>query len=216
VPAVVVRLDPTTPLDGAHAAMPIADDSTFDRSTQPALEIGGVRAGMSVEALRRVLGPEAKSESQEAVKPTWQSAGYDTNAQLEFLIGFDTVLTYNQGAASTKLPFWSIFVRDGRIAVIKVTVYVPGTWPVEQAGFPPSCYLTRDPRGIEETFGRGHIVIEDATHEQTSYHYLERGITVLVKEGRISVMDIYEPLSGTRKDTIAQALGAGVGRRSSL
>jgi len=171
-----------------------------------ALTIGGVRPGMSVEQFQQVVGPEGSSEEYDSVKSTWMAAGYDTDRQIEFLVGFDKVLTYNSGVAPIVLPIWTVFVRGGVIALIKFTRYVPGTGPVQHAGFPPSCFLTRDPKGIEETFGTSYVHENDTTHNQSTYHFLERGISVLVKDGQIAVMNVYEPLRGNRVATVKQAL----------
>lgn len=167
---------------------------------------------MTIDALRQVLGPEAKSEPYDAVRATWEAAGYDTTAQIEFLVGFDTVLTYNEGNARTTHPFWSIFAQDGRVSVMKLTKYVPGTGPLSNTGFPPSCFLTRDPRGIQETFGSRFIQVESNTSGHTSFHFLERGITVLTKDRQIAVFDIYLPIVGPRRDFVAQSLEPSSGQ----
>lgn len=172
----------------------------------PALSLGGLRPGMTLEQLHRVIGPEGHSEGFDSVRSTWQAAGYDPDRQIEFLVGFDTVLTYNAGLAPIVLPIWSVFVKNGVVAMLKLTMYVPGTGPVEEVGFPPSCFLRSDPRGVEETFGTGYVYEDDRAHGQSTYHFVERGISVLVKDDVIAVMNVYEPLHGARATSVKQAL----------
>jgi hypothetical protein len=202
-PVVVVQV---TEPRAVTAPAPPTPEPAAAVAVAPVLSIGGVRPGMSVEQFRQVIGKEGRSEEYDAVKDQWVNAGYDTDRQIEFLVGFDTVLTYNAGLAPTALPIWTVFVRSGVIALIKLTMYVPGTAPVQEAGFPPSCFLTRDPKGIEETFGTGYVYDDDQAHSQVTYHFLERGISVLAKDGKIAVMNVYEPIRGARVAAVKQAL----------
>jgi len=205
-PATVVQIPSAPPSSEIllTAATSAAPEAPGPRA--PVLDLGGVHPGMTVDELRRVLGSEAKSESYDAVRASWEGAGYDTTAQIEFLVEFDKVLTYNEGNARTKLPFWSIYASNGRVSLMKVTMYVPGTGPVAEAGFPPSCFLTHDPTGIQETFGDGYVMVESQEQSHTSFHYLERGISVLSKDSQIAVFDIYLPITGPRRDVVARAL----------
>lgn len=211
-PATVVQVQSAPPAMTLAATEPAAAAPAPLLTSGAALEVGGVRPGMTLDALRSALGPEAKSEPYDAVRATWEAAGYDTTAQIEFLVGFDTVLTYNEGNAKTTYPFWSIFAKDGRVSVMKLTKYVPGTGELSETGFAPSCYLTRDPSGIQDTFGDRFIQVESTSFGHTSFHYLERGITVLSKDGQIAVFDIYLPIYGPRRDFIAQSLTAPSGK----
>lgn len=202
-PATVIRLQPVSPAvveeQAPIAAAPVA-------GTPAPLQLGGVRPGMSLADLHAALGEQASARPFDAVKSQWESSGYDTAHQIEFLVGFDAALTYNEQGARTRLPFWTILARDGRVTLMKLTMYIPGTGPVEEAGFEPSCFLNHDESGIEQTFGSSYVLVEDPARGHAIYHYLGRGISVLAKDSRIAVLNIYAPIPAERRAQIARAL----------
>jgi|GEM_PF-3729935 len=212
-PARVVRMPaPPTAVPAAAVEAP-ADDASPE--IHP-LDLAGLHPGMHVGLLRAILGEEDHVETFEDARASWSAQGYHLDSQIEFLVGFDTILSFNDASPKVDPPVWNVYVRDSIVTLLKFTRYVQGKRPVGEYGFPPSCFLDGDPSGIARTFGAGGLVIPDAEHHSESHHYLERGITIVVKENVIAVFDLYEPMSGDRLHSVTAALSRrrAPGRRS--
>lgn len=164
---------------------------------------------MALDQIRERLGTESSSQGYESAVQMWEGASHDTRRELPFLLGFDTVLFFNDGQADPNRPVWHIYLKDGKLVQAKGAIYPNVTDDHLRLGFgfPPSCFINADPRGIRETFGADDAAWTDERH-RTFHYFLRRGVAAMEEEGHIQVLDIFTPLSPQRAREVAQALSA--------
>lgn len=205
-PAEVAVIPIAAPPRAAPGALVAAEE---EAPARPAIRgMGKIRVGQPVAEVRRILGPESRSVSAESEAREWTSAGYEPNAGLVFLIGFDSMLVYDTPPPGETLPFWKIYVKQGRVVFIILSSFSDygNDVVLSRVGFPPSCFMMADEAEVERTFGKSASRVEDTPHGHTTYHYLDRGVSVIAVEGQIRVFDIYGPIEGRRRATFHKAL----------
>jgi hypothetical protein len=168
--------------------------------------MGDIYIGQKVDEVRRLLGPEDSSATADDERSAWQSSGYEPEEGLIFLIGFDHVLVYESPKTDANFPFWKIYTRDNRVVFIILTSYGFETMSLDRVGFPPSCFMLGDEKGIAATFGSRFLLVKDDEHGHETYHYLDRGISVITSEGQIRVFDIYGPVDPDDRERVRRAI----------
>ncbi|MBI5531317.1 MAG: hypothetical protein HY898_01280 [Deltaproteobacteria bacterium] len=198
------------------AVVAVAPSSLPKQTQEPAApdpEVAGVPVlfglspGMTLDQIRERLGTESSTQDYDSAARMWEAASHDTRRELPFLLGFDTVVFFNDGQADPNRPVWHIYLRDGRLVQAKGAIYPEVTDERLKLsfGFPPSCFINRDPKGIRETFGADDAVWVDGQH-RTFHYFLRRGVAAMEEADHIQVLDIFTPLSPQRAREVAQAL----------
>jgi len=176
--------------------------------------IADIYIGQPADEVRRLLGPEDDVVTPDAERTSWTSSGYDPEEGAVFLLGFDKILVYNDPKAGQTVPFWKIYTRAERVMFIILTSYGFEAMSLEKVGFPPSCYLLGNDRGITATFGNRPILVKDAEHGHDTYHYLDQGISVIASEGQTRVFDIFGALTAAERSRLDRALSAAARRKA--
>jgi hypothetical protein len=167
--------------------------------------IGPVEIGQTVAELRSRLGQELKHTSVDDEAAAFTSFHYDTKRVVAFILGFDEVLTFNDDAVRSDPPIWKIYVRDDRAVLMKITtVGFEEHLREHRIGYPPSCFLLDPPPGIFETFGQ--VFIEEKLSDHVTYHYVDRGISVMTFNDAIRVFDVYGDVGDGMRQRIKAAL----------
>jgi len=182
----------------AHEDPPAADGRVITG-------MGDIHIGQPIEEVRRLLGPETETLSEETDREGWREQNYDPDQELVFMLGFDTLLVWNELSEAVKLPFWKIYAREGRVIYMVLSAFT-AELDVTGVGFPPSCFMSREPSAIDATFGPGHIHERDEKHGYESYHYLDRGITVITVDDEIGVFHIYGAIPAATHRRFRQTL----------
>jgi hypothetical protein len=154
--------------------------------------LGPIQVGMSKEKVLAILGTPSRVVSREDEAAAFKQAEYGTDNNIIFAVGFDELIVYEKPPEGMTIPFWKIYLRDGKVATFVVTAF---SWdtppPKEKVGFAPACYLKGDAKGIAATFGKGLLTRD----RNVTHHYLARGISIVEVRGEIAVFDIYGSLS---------------------
>jgi hypothetical protein len=169
--------------------------------------MGDVRVGQPIAEVRRILGHETQVVHRDEEAQIFRDAGYDPDKSLVFLLGFDTLHVYDTPPPRATLPFWKIYARDNKVVFIVLSSFTSGDMKVERVGFPPSCFMLAGAATIARTFGQGYLRVNDAEHGHETYHYLDRGISIIVVGGQVRVFNIYGPIDNLRRARVRQALG---------
>lgn len=201
-----VSIGTARPLPAVATAPPEEAPATAPGSV---VGIGGVHVGQALEEVRRILGHETQVIHRDEEGRIFRDAGYDPDKSLVFLLGFDTLHVYDSPPPRATLPFWKIYARDNKVVFIVLSSFTSGDMEVERVGFPPSCFMLAGEATIAHTFGQGYLRVNDAEHEHETYHYLDRGISIIVVGGQVRVFNIYGPIDQLRRARVRQALGGG-------
>ncbi|EYF07191.1 Hypothetical protein CAP_0670 [Chondromyces apiculatus DSM 436] len=200
---------PGLPVDAqasAEEAQPSPSaEPTGGRQKRIIQALGEIHVGQSVNEVRSLLGREARLVPEREERDLWQHSGYDPDRELVFVLGFDEVLVYESVPPGWP-PFWKIYVQEGRVVLFKVTAYQEGAEGLASVGFPPSCFLTRSPAGVKQTFGQPDVWVRERHGSQQVFHYLGQGISVVVVEDAIQVFDIFGELPLARRERVHHAL----------
>lgn len=169
--------------------------------------MGRVHIGQSIDEVRRILGPETETLSEDTDREGWREQGYDPDQELMFMIGFDTLLVWNEPSEGADLPVWKIYARGDRVVYIVLSSFTSSEMDVTRVGFAPSCFMMRAAGSIESACGSGFLHEQDEEHNHESFHYLDRGLTVIAVEGQIRVFNIYGDIGPGPRARFRQALG---------
>lgn len=194
-----------TPPSPVPSTQPAREEAALDLKPIPVLY--GLFPGMSLDQIRERLGTESSSQNYDGAVRMWEIAGHDIRRELPFLLGFDTVVLFNDGQADPNRPVWHIYLKDGKLVQAKGAIYPTATEDdVKRSfGFPPSCYINGDPKGIRETFGPDDAVWIDEQN-RTFHFFLRRGVAAMEEAGHIQVLDIFTPLPADRAREVADVL----------
>jgi hypothetical protein len=188
----VAEIEPTQ----AIAPSQLQGQPATGLATCPISEVGGLRLGATLKAVRAKLGKEEQHISAKEEAESWSEIGYRPERSAIFHTGFDTILVFNNDAPKMDFPFWKVFLRAGRVVGIKLSSFGYDRVPsIRKVGWPPSCFMLGEPNGVVATFGSGAVVEPDPAHRQTNYTYLDLGVEIIVVDERIRVMTIFEPLA---------------------
>jgi hypothetical protein len=164
----------------------------------PISEVGGLRLGVTLKAVRAKLGKEEQRISAQDEAEGWSAIGYRPARSVLFHTGFDTILVFNNDKPKMDFPFWKVFLRAGRVVAIKLASFgFDRVRSIRKVGWPPSCFMLGEPSGVVATFGPGALVEPDPAHGQTNYTYLDLGVEIIVVDETIRVMTIFDPLGAS-------------------
>jgi hypothetical protein len=169
--------------------------------------LGRLHIGQPIDEVRSLLGPETELLSEETDREGWQEQGYDPDEELMFLIGFDALLVWNEPPEGADLPVWKVYAREGRVVYIVLSSFTAAEMDVSRVGFSPSCFMRRKADPMEAACGPGYLHEQDEEHGHESYHYLDRGLTVITVDGEIRVFNIYGALGPGARARFRQVLG---------
>jgi hypothetical protein len=167
----------------------------------------GLFPGMALDQIRERLGTESSMQDYDSAVRMWEGLRHDIKRELPFLLGFDTVVFFNDGRSDPNRPVWHIYLKDGRLVQAKGAIYPTAADDSVRLrfGFPPSCFINADPKGIRETFGADDAVWTD-DQQRTFHYFLRRGVAAMEEAGHIQVLDIFTPLTPERAREVAEAL----------
>ncbi|AKT43825.1 hypothetical protein [Chondromyces crocatus] len=167
--------------------------------------LGPLYIGQAVEEVRSLLGREASLVQHDEERDRWRSSGYDPERELVFALGFDEVLVYENPAPGLP-PIWKVYVHEGQVRMLKASVLLHAMTGLETIGFPPSCFLTRPGHGVIQTFGQPDVLVRDHGERQQTFHYLGRGLSVIVDKGSIQVFDIFGALPVAKREQVRRQI----------
>lgn len=188
------------------APLPIATSRTTPSSSAGIIHgIGGVEIGQTSAELRLRLGNELRVDSYQKEHGAYTTFNYDVDKMIPFILGFDEVLLFNDDTVRSDPPIWKVYMKADRAIVIKITAVGFDEYLAEhRVGFPPSCFLQDAPQGIFATFGNAFL--QEDLHDHVTYHFLERGLSVLVFSEAIKVFDIFGDVGEKTREKIRLAL----------
>lgn len=167
--------------------------------------IGGVEVGQTSAELRQRMGTELRVDSYQKEHGAYGTFNYDIDKMIPFILGFDEVLVFNDDAVRSDPPVWKVYMKADRAIVIKITAVSFGEYLGEhKVGFPPSCFLLEPTQGIFTTFG--HEFMKEDLPDHVTYHFLDRGLSVLVFGEAIQVFDIFGDVGEPMREKIRVAL----------
>jgi hypothetical protein len=167
--------------------------------------VGGVEVGQTIAELRRRLGEELRSDSLEKERAAFKTFGYDVARNVPFILGFDEVLVFNDDTIRSEPPIWKVYVKDGIAVMLKITtVGFEEHLKEHRIGFAPTCFLLDPPTGIFATFG--NVFLQEDLSDHVTYHFVDRGLSVLVFSDAIRVFDIFGDVGDEGRAKIRAAL----------
>jgi hypothetical protein len=173
-------------------ATAIASEPTRAPTRDPKMirAIGSVEIGQTVAQLRSHLGAELRRTSYDDEEAAFKNFNYDPKRVVAFIVGFDEVFIFNDDTVRTDPPIWKVYVKDDHVVLIKITtVGFEEHLREHKVGFEPSCFLLDPPQGIFDTFGQGYV--EEQLPDHVTYHYVDRGISIMVFADAIRVFDVF-------------------------
>jgi len=97
-----------------------------------------------------------------------------------------------------------VYVKDDRVVLLKITtVGFEDFLREHKVGFPPSCFLLEPPPWIFETFGQNYV--EEQVPDHVTYHFVDRGISVMVFQDAIRVFDVFGDVGDAMRAKIKAA-----------
>jgi hypothetical protein len=186
------------------ATIPTSPGRSAPRDKTIIRSIGSVEIGQSLEEVRKRLGPEIKRIPYDDEHRSFTSFSYDTKRVVSFIIGFDDVYVFNDTEVRSFPPIWKVYFKDERVILIKITAVGFEDYLREhRVGFPPSCFLMDAPAGIFETFGQSFH--EEQVPDHVTYHFVDRGISVMVFDEAIRVFDVFGDVGDATRAQIKAA-----------
>ena len=202
----VVLIVPTNGRAPAMAPMPIASSTAARPSDSATVRgIGGVEVGQTSAELRQRLGPEMRVDSFEKEHGAFTTFNYDVDKMVPFILGFDEVLVFNDDTVRSEPPIWKVYMKSDRAVMVKITAVGFDEYMKEhRVGFPPACFLSDPPEGILATFGSSFL--KEDLPDHVTYHFVDRGLSVLVFSEAIKVFDVFGDVGEPVREKLRHAL----------
>lgn len=183
VPSTEVQSVPTAPLV-------IADPGPSKRESKIVTGLGQIEIGMPIPEVKRRIGAELRRHDFDTERAAFTSFNYDVSRTVPFILGFDEVLVFNDDTLRSEPPIWKVYAKGDRVVMLKITTVGFEDYLREhKTGFPPSCFLLAPTQGIAETFGSDYEEEDLADH--VTFHFFERGVSVMTFDDAIRVFDVY-------------------------
>ncbi len=122
------------------------------------------------------------------------------------MIGFDEVHIWDRPPEGIGFPFWKVFVKDGKVVGFVVTAYGNESEPTTAKTRVGSCFLLGDESTITRSLGVDRVVVRDPKHAHATYHYPARGVSVIAKDGKVRVFQVYGRLPPEKLDRLRSVL----------
>jgi hypothetical protein len=166
-----------------------ADGQTTGALVVPGAGVAGVNLGATPETVERTLGRPASKASFADEKEQWENFRYDLSKELPFVLGFDELWTYKPVAGPSQVPIWKVYFKGRKVNFIVVSSYVFPRYG--QAATKGGIGLTSSAEQVKKAFPGGTAYDDPGGSQNLTYE--DRGVTFVLGEGRVRVMQIYAP-----------------------
>jgi hypothetical protein len=166
-----------------------ADGQTTGALVMPGVGVADVKLGATPEAVERTLGQPASKVSFADEKEQWENFRYDLSKELPFVLGFDELWTYKPVAGPSQVPIWKVYFKDRKVNFIVVSGYVFSRYG--QAAIKNGIGLNASAEQVKKAFPGGAAYDDPGGSQNLSHENL--GVTFVLGEGRVRVMQIYAP-----------------------
>jgi hypothetical protein len=176
----------------------------------PGKGIREITLGKSSSAVLNVMGEPESRTTYEAEREAYASSGFNTNIQLEFILGFDFCFEYSMEQNRSMYPVYKVFLKNDKIHVIMFSAFV------YESKFLQNTFIASEElkfysntEDMKQVLGTNYIFhpiaiyeIYDSSGKRISmlvenyeiYDYLEQGISVILENDEIVSVQIYPPV----------------------
>jgi hypothetical protein len=208
VQAEVLEIRKVAPAPGETADPPDPPKKVSRDEGDVVTGVGALRIGLTIDEVRALLGHEVEHVDFAEEEKRFTSAKLDTQKHPMFQTGFDEVLYFND-SARLEPPVWKVYIRAGRAVVFKFTESgFSERVRREKVGVPPSCYLGSPVSEAKATLGEAFVKVVRKESADEMLHYLDRGVSLIVSNGTVIVIDVYGSLEPSVRTKFAAALEA--------
>jgi hypothetical protein len=164
----------------------------------PGEGVGELKLGMARLHVTRLLGEPLNTVDYLKEKANWENAGYDPDQEIQFFKGFDYYLEYDCVTNVTDYPAWKVYFKNDRVVYVILSSFIFEKKRPKRVGIPPDCFFGSLKHGVRKTLGDDYFEFVDSENN-FNLHYLENGISVVLTEEKVGVMNIFSPFSKEEK-----------------
>ena len=169
------------------AAARTADGQTAVATVVPGVGVAGINLGATPEAVAKMLGPPAAKISFADEKQQWENFRYDLSKELPFVQGFDELWTYQPTiTGSSQAPIWKIYFKDRKANFIVVSDFI---FKNGRAAAQDGVGLGSSSAQVRKVFTGGSARSDPGGSDNLVYD--DRGVTFVLQEDRVRVIQIY-------------------------
>jgi hypothetical protein len=160
----------------------------------PGKGMGNVVIGVEAAEIKKLCGEPLSVISYEEEYSAFDDYGYDTDRELQFMIGFDYVLEYDPSSNASAIPAWKLYFKNDRLVYINFSSFVYTSEELRSVGVAPACFFYGTEGGMIQSLGNGFAKRTDESGNE-QYSYPAKGITPIIVDGVVRVFHVYAPRS---------------------
>ena len=137
---------------------------------------------LSEEALTGKIGAPSETRTYAEEEASWEESGYKTSRELQFLLGFDRVLTFEN---NNPYAIWKAYIMDGKVIVLNCSAYTYTETIISHIQVKDGLHFLDPADKIKHTLGKDYILQSHKGATNRSYIYLSPGIAFIVDESSL-------------------------------
>ena len=163
----------------------------------PGQSIGALALGMRKATVKKMLGVPTEENSHAKERQKYVNMGYTPYKELVFFLGFDEVVEFKKQNKISKIPIYKGFFKKGRLVYMILSTY-PGFTVTRKDFKVEGHWAFSSKTDIFSLLGTYHY--RYAKGYEGEYYWLSRGIEMTVENNRVTVIDIFPPLSPLQEE----------------
>ncbi len=173
----------------------------------PGQSVGMLELGMTRKEVQALIGVSGTHRTFSQEHTNYKSMGYTPEDELVFFAGFDESLQFDTQNKKHLIPLYKAFFKNDRLVYAILTTY---------AGFKVSGQ-TFTVEGLPAFHAKGRPILQHlgpyhfrpARGYDGEYYFLDRGVEFTLENGKVTVIDLFSPLSPTQADQYRRRTASG-------
>lgn len=163
----------------------------------PGIGFKDIFIGISLNDAEKFLGKPNSVVDFESEKMDWQKSDIDIKKEIAFIIGFDSVYSYNEN----KYAIWKVFYKNNKAVFFIISSYLSSELSIKNISVNSTLFFNDSISKALDMLGKNSFIIPDI--ENTNYYlFPEQGITLYVEDELIKVLYIYSAFKGDELNKI--------------
>ena len=154
----------------------------------PGQGVGNAMIGMSIKALSKLLGEPISSSTYESEKQSWKNSGYDTDKEFVYDISWEKVYIFED---NNPFGIWKVYAKDDTATIFSISTFISNTSVFNNIYLPNKLRFFNDTTRLVACMGNDYT---KGNNKQREFIYLNKGITFLVLDLKLTNVFIYKPM----------------------
>jgi hypothetical protein len=168
------------------------------QAIKPGVGVGSLKLGMSQAHARNQLARQESARDFEEERESFESAGYEVHLELVFVLGFDSVVQFNNtDETDMPLPVYKTYFSNDALSYITLTSY-GYLRPLAEKVKVKGIQMFSPVGQVKKKLGEPDLRIDTSDVEYELF-YLDKGLMFSVDEEQVRAMHLFPKLDAAQQ-----------------